>query len=160
MHKKALSETQLLEKAMHFCAYQERCEHEVRIKLKALGANSTLINAIIVKLETEQFLNEERFVELYVKSKFKHNKWGKQKIKAHLAQKGISGTTVTHALNNLSAENYQEMVNQLALYHLTDTSFEAKTKTIRYLQSKGFEYAVIEPAIQLAEQQQKQRHDS
>lgn len=155
MLKKALSETQLLEKAMHYCAYQERCEFEVRQKLRGLGANTTLINAIVAKLQDEKFLDEQRFAELYVKSKFKHNKWGKQKIKAHLAQKGINSKVVHEALEVIQNNDYQAMVNQLAKQHLADLSFEAKTKTIRYLQTKGFEYAVIEPAIQAAEQQFK-----
>lgn len=156
MLKKPLSETQLLEKAMHFCAYQERCEFEVRQKLRSLGANTAVANAIVAKLQDEQFLNEMRFAEVYVKSKFKHNKWGKQKIKAHLAQKGISTNYVQSALELIQDSEYQLVVDKLAEQHLTNSSFEAKSKTIRYLQTKGFEYAVIEPAIQLAEQQFKQ----
>ena len=68
----------LLHKMKNFCAYQERAEHEVERKLKAMWVDPDQIAEIIDKLKNENYLNEERFVELFVRSKVNQKRWGEK----------------------------------------------------------------------------------
>ena len=42
----------------------------------------------------------------FVRDKFRHNKWGKVKIAAHLKAKGITGDIIGTALGEIDNEEY------------------------------------------------------
>ena len=52
-----------------FCAYQERSEYEVRVKLAKRGASEADINTVLSKLIEQNFLNQSRFALAYAKGK-------------------------------------------------------------------------------------------
>src|SRR5262245_51934128 len=80
----------LLAKARRYCAAQERCISEVRLKLLQWGADEKTANAIIKRVVKDDFLNEHRFAEHYAVSKFRQKGWGRLKIRAALAAKDLS----------------------------------------------------------------------
>ena len=47
-------------KLASYCAYQERCESEVRQKLMDLGVRDMEMEQVMVELREESFLNEAR----------------------------------------------------------------------------------------------------
>ena len=63
-----------------YCAYQERCRVEVIQKLKKLKIYGDSIEEYIAHLINNDFLNEKRFAESYVRGKFNNNNWGKIRI--------------------------------------------------------------------------------
>ena len=54
-----------LQKAKHYCAYQERCHSEVKEKLYSFGINKKAVDELLSELISDNYLNEERFYILY-----------------------------------------------------------------------------------------------
>ena len=79
-----------LVKAQRYCAYQERCQQEVRARLYEWGLYSRVVESIIAELITNNFINEERFSKVYAGGKFRIKKWGRIKIRQKLREKNIT----------------------------------------------------------------------
>jgi regulatory protein len=134
------------------CAYQERCQFEINLKLISWGFREEERSQLISDLITNRFLDEERFASAYVSGKFRIKRWGRIKIKSHLAQKHISIYSIEKALKEINLEDYWE-----ALVHLAERKFvdlerekdhwQKRAKLTRFLQSKGYEGDLIQDAV-------------
>lgn len=136
--------TDILLKIERFCAYQERCTSDVVTKLKSLQTPDNKIDNYISHLMSENFLNDERYVEVFVRSKIKQS-WGKQKIYASLSSKHISKELIDNALENVDNTSYAKNL-QLASEKWLRTHqnvSNTKEKLIRHLISKGYSYREI-----------------
>ena len=110
---KITDEKVALAKAEHYCAYQERSQHEVRNKLYEWGLWTDAVENIIVQLIGGNFLNEERFAKAYVQGKFKQKGWGKIKIKQGLKLKKVPDGLLKKALQTIDGEDYLAMLNKV-----------------------------------------------
>lgn len=145
---------QLLLKAERFCAYRERCSHEVKQKMKELGADEKETGKIISSLEENDFLNDERFAKLFTSGKFRIKRWGKNKICAVLRMKKIPDHIISKALDTIVEEEYLKMIRYLIKKKKREgrsqsvmTSSEKlevkRMKIGNYLLSKGYETDLI-----------------
>lgn len=145
--KKQLNSHQAKLKIARYCAFQDRCEYEVRIKLRDFGLNEDEIEELIDFLIDEKYLDENRFTHAYVQGKFNLKKWGKIKIKAHLRSKNVPESLVEKHLKNISEELYKSTITSLIQKKLVEVKEEnpliRKQKVIAYLQQKGFEMELI-----------------
>lgn len=151
METKKITYQQAKVKMEAWCAYQERCQHEVSTKLKSLGLNYELIDQLLAELIASRFIDEERFAEAYVSGKFRIKNWGKVKIKQHLKAKQISAYSIEKALKSITREDYLETILRLIRkkqkdLKASDSPYQQKAKVFQYLQSKGFEFGDIELA--------------
>ncbi|MFA8449900.1 MAG: regulatory protein RecX [Bacteroidales bacterium] len=135
----------LLAKAMKYCAYQERCSNDIKEKLVNWGAFPNDIDSIINQLIDEKFIDDQRFANSYVRSKFTYNKWGKKKIFVMLKQKGIDKEIAEQALNEINEEDYLQTVLNLIQKKTVkaENEFQRKQKVAAWLHSKGFEMDII-----------------
>ena len=145
MFPKKYSKEQIILKLEAYCAYQERSLFEIETLLVALYSTQTDFRSIIAHLSECNFFNQERFALTYAIGKFRNNKWGKQKIKAGLFQKKISADLISKALSSIDITEYKSMAQNLyekkwLSLKSEKNDFDRKQKTLRYLQSKGFEY--------------------
>lgn len=136
-----------LEKAANYCAYQERCQQDVRKKLRELKLDREDTEEVIYLLIKDDFLNEERFAKLYCRSKFNQNKWGKTKIHQHLKQKQISERNINTGLKEIKMEEYHKVLDKL-ISKKKETLNEQnhwtkKQKIMQYAMQKGFEHEII-----------------
>ncbi len=142
-----LDKKDALAKAEHFCAYQERSQLEVRLKLLEWGVKGDTLEEIISNLITDNFLNELRFANHYVSGKFNIKKWGRIKIKQGLKLKGVPEKLLLKALQTIDADDYFQTLQQLAekkAQSLTEKDFlKRKSKLVYYLQSKGYERDLV-----------------
>lgn len=148
MISKKLSKEQIILKLEAYCAYQERCLFEIETKLASLNSSPSDLTSILTHLKECNFFNQERFAISYAIGKFRNNKWGKQKIKAGLFHKKISSDLISKALSTIDKAEYKSMLQDLyekkwLSLKAEKNEFERKQKTLRYLQSKGFEYDEI-----------------
>lgn len=99
---------------VRFCDYQDRCVHEVRLKLKRLGISESEVLTILDQLVEEDLINEERFAINFARGKFRIKHWGRIRIRAELKSKGIAASHIAKALEGLDAENYHQRLHELA----------------------------------------------
>ena len=134
------------------CAYQERCQFEINHKLISWGFNEEERSQLIADLITNRFLDEERFASAYVSGKFRIKRWGRIKIKSHLAQKHVSTYSIEKALKEINLDDYWDALVYLAERKFVDLErekdhWQKRAKLTRYLQSKGYEGDLIQDAM-------------
>ena len=81
-----------------YCAIQERCIFDVKIKLKEWQISSKKISQIITNLIDNDFINESRYAESFCRGKFKIKKWGRIKIIYELKKKKISQDNINKGI--------------------------------------------------------------
>ena len=136
-----------LSKTMALCSRREYCPEDIRLKLESWGVSEDDAGRVIMILIKENFLNERRYAEAFVKDKFNYNKWGKVKIAAHLKMKKIPAGIVSSALECIDDELYMRILNDLIVSHRRNVKaknqYDLKGKLLRYGLSKGFESQLL-----------------
>ncbi len=148
MYLQKLNRDQALQKAKHYCTYQERCHSEVKEKLYSFGLHKNETEELLAELIEQNYLNEERFAIQFAGGRFRIKQWGMVKIKYELKQKQVSDYCIKKALSSIDEKDYIKTLQKL---------FSAKIKTLKseknifikkkkintYLLSKGFEATLI-----------------
>lgn len=136
-----------LAKAEHYCAYQERAQQEMRNKLYEWGQWTDDVEEIIAELIQTNFLNEERFTQVYVSGKFKIKHWGKIKIKQGLKMKNVPDKMIFNALKAIDYDDYLATILMLAEKKvgsiIEKDLYKKRYKLISYLLGRGFENDLI-----------------
>src|ERR1700709_2489168 len=96
--KKKLTREQAMQKARHYCAYQERSHYEVKQKLYSFGLHKIEVEESLSGLIEEDYLNEERFAIQFAGGHFRMKQWGRVKIRYELKQKQVSEYCIKKAL--------------------------------------------------------------
>jgi regulatory protein len=134
-------------KITHYCAYQERCEEEVKVKLKSFGVKEDLQDTIIAELIKDNYLNEQRFASMFTSGKFRIKKWGKSKIYRALQEKKVPELFILDALNEIDDLEYCQTLGQLLKKknaEIKDEDLKKRNrKLINFAHSKGYEAPAI-----------------
>ena len=104
---------EIQQKLEQYCAFQERCHLEVSQKLKEYGINGNPMYRIISHLIEQNYLNETRFAEHFVRGKFNIKKWGKKRLLRELKQRNISDWNIKNAMKEILSGIYS---SSLGLY--------------------------------------------
>ena len=86
-----------------YCAYQERCQSEVKTKIASLGFRGDAADQLLLDAFAADWVNEERFARAYARGKFRSLGWGRIKITHGLRAKGVSAACVALGLSELEA---------------------------------------------------------
>lgn len=147
-----LTKEQAWQKIKHYCAYQERSHNEVKNKLYGFGLYKSEVEELLSKAIEEDYLNEERFAEMFAGGKFRMKHWGKVKILYELRQKGVSSYNINRALKAIPDEDYRKCLQKLAGEKWNALQGEhplsRQAKTTSYLQQKGYELPLIQQTVQ------------
>jgi regulatory protein len=150
LYKSALS------KAMALCSRREYCTDDISNKLQSWKVSESDSDQIIAALTKENFINEKRYAEAFVKDKFKYYRWGKVKIRANLKMKKIPGDMINSALNLIDEDLYRKTIKDLLVIHRRSVKaknqYDLKGKLLRYGLSKGFESDLLYEIISDKEQ--------
>ena len=129
------------------CARAERCEHELREKMRAWRIDSRDIEAIINSLTTRRFLDDSRFARAFVRDKYRFARWGRRKIAMALKQKRIDSDTIDEALEEINQEEYTAVLRTLlkakAAHMDRPLSYDDRVKLFRFSVARGFETQLI-----------------
>jgi regulatory protein len=135
--------TIILQKMEHYCAYQERSEQEVRTKLATFKISETHKKQILAELKLLGFIDEARFARAFTQGKFRVNKWGKNKIRYALRQKGVSESIIENSLTEIDDGVYKLSIEKLIKTKIRsvrdDDKFKTMSKLVAHLVSKGYE---------------------
>ncbi len=138
-------------KGAKYCSLQERSQQQLRDKLYDWGLYGDEVEEVISWLISEDFVNEERFAQSYVRGHFKQKKWGRIKIKQGLEQKKISEYCIKKGMKEIDNEEYYNTINSLLEKKwriLKEPNlFIKKQKVVRYLLQKGYEADLVWDAV-------------
>lgn len=144
---KVYTQKQALIKAESYCAYQERCQQEVRDKLYSWGLHEVQVENVIADLIASNFINEERFAKAYAGGKFRIKKWGRVKISIELKRRKISTYCIKKGLAEIEEEEYIKTLQKVAEVKIKAMkerdSKKKKYKVMNYLLSRGFENDLV-----------------
>ena len=148
---KPIDSGMVLQKIQYFCSYQERCIRDTEEKLKDWAVQKRLIPSIISQLQEEGYINEERFAKVYAGSKFRINKWGRQKIEFELKLKRIPEVLIQKGIEEIDEEDYQRILRDLIRKKqkgiTPEKDLNIREKIITFVQGKGYEMELILTAL-------------
>lgn len=141
-------QTSIFDQALSLLSHREHSKKELTTKLKTRGHEDEEIEAIIERLEEINYLNDERFAEIFVRSRIS-KPLGASRIQQELIQKGINSELAKNAISEANADWF-ELAKQLKERRFGEevsTDFKEKAKQSRYLQYRGFDFEQIKYAI-------------
>lgn len=145
--KKSYTFSEIKLKMANYCVYQDRCHQEVEQKMRDFLLIPEAKEEILLFLMKEDYLNEERFTRSYIRGKFYMKSWGRNKIRNHLKFKGITEKLINRSFEEIDEEDYRATLGKLYENYVSKLkgapAYQQKSKTIKYLLSKGYEYAEI-----------------
>jgi regulatory protein len=149
LRRSSLTPEQALQKARHYCAYQERCHTEVKEKLYSFGLHKKDVEAALSTLIEENYLNEERFAIQFSGGRFRMKQWGRVKIRYELKQKQVGEYCIKKALAAIDEDDYRKTLEKLAarkwatLQKEGEKSYISRHRLQEYLQQKGYETDLV-----------------
>lgn len=138
---------QAKQKALRYCAYQERSHQEVKNKLYELGLYTSQVDELLAYLITEGFLNEERYARLFAGGKFRVKHWGRIKIVHAMEGKGLSKNCIRIGLKEIDEADYHQTLEKVITSKLGETTdenvFVLRDKAAKYAIQKGYEPELV-----------------
>ena len=135
------------QKLKRYCSYQDRCHNEVEKKLKEFDLIEEANNKILFNLINENYLNESRFSENFVRGKFKIKNWGKIKIVQELKSRNISDINIKRGLMEIDEVEYKNKLENIFNKKLSSLENQSvinkKKKIFSYLSYRGWETNLI-----------------
>lgn len=146
-----MTESEAIARLQKICSQQEKCLSDISRKLKEWKIPVGQAENILEKLLKDKFIDESRYSKSFVKDKFKFNGWGRVKLTSALRQKKIDEKIIHAALEEIDEADYLASVIKLLEKKrrtLKDRDKNIiKVKLIKFIQSKGFEFSVIQQAL-------------
>jgi len=138
--------SQARNKAFQLLSYRERTIKEIEDRLSKKDFEEDVIKAVVDFLLEKDYLNEERFSEMWIRSRKKHHPRGRKLIYKELKNKGVNQRLINNALNeHLSNQEELEMAEYLKDKWLRRRTEEDSSsyKLKNYLANKGFSYDLV-----------------
>ncbi len=141
MSKQQKTNVEVLQKLRSYCAYRERAEFEVWSKGRELELSKEEAEKAVALLKQEGFVDDNRFAELYARSKFRQNNWGKYKIRAALTEKRVGAGIIDLALTEIDSLEYEKTAEDI----LDGMKSKGKSteQIFQGMKQKGFEGELI-----------------
>ena len=138
-----ISQNEAMQIAMKFCGYRERSKKEVEDKLKSKNFNLDTIRNCINRLMELDFLNNIRFSKSFSRGKNKNNRWGKNKIKFHLKNKGLTSEEISIGIESIEEDIYLDILKKNIDLYNKKLKEPNKNKLITHLINKGYKTDLI-----------------
>ena len=137
--------------ALHFLEKSFKSTKQVVDKLSAKEFDIKTIDRVMEFLKQYGFIDDKRFVELFIKEKIKST--GENKIKFTLLKKGLPEELIKAELNKITSEQQLEIALQLGekkIRILSKSENDTKKlykKTADYLARSGYNFEIINEVL-------------
>ncbi len=139
------------EVALNIVERSYKTEKEIRDKLFLKDFDGDIIEKTIEFLKEYKFIDDSKFVKMYVKDHIKSQ--GQNKIKYGLIQKGIDKILIDEALEEIDRDDEFNIAftlcekKYLSIIKRESDEFKVKNKVIRYLLGRGYDYDIAKECI-------------
>lgn len=123
-----------------------RSEYEIRTKLRLKKLEPEEIDELIIKLTTDDYLNDQKFAEWWVSSRKSTRSISSLKLKSELAQKGIKPELAGEVISEIFTPE-DELSALKELIEKKKDKYDDQQKLMSFLASRGFNYAQIKEAL-------------
>jgi len=133
----------LMGRALRYLSRREHSRQELRKKLLPYAESEIELDELMVKLEAQSWLSDERFAESLVRRK--SERYGSLKIVDELKQQGIEGDSLLEIKERLKISDATRAWElwQRKYDSMVTKDPKEKSKQMRYLVSKGFPLSVV-----------------
>jgi len=154
-------ESRFFDRAMGFLDRSPKTERQVRIYLKDLSFKkrgswfdslntemlTKIIERVIERLSEYQYIDDERFAELFVTSRMKNKPRGKDVLLMELLSKGVAKETAQKVLTLLVEDEASLLKQTYEKKYKEEKITMNDRKKIDFLRRKGFNWDLIEQFI-------------
>ena len=137
-------------KALNILSKSSQSERKIREKLVE-DFEEDVINRVIEFLKKYNFINDDELASKIVNTNVNLNKYGKNKIKQNLYNKGIEKSAIDEAISNIDQDAEYENALYLAEKRYARVKNEdpkkAYSKIANHLAYKGFNYDIIKRVL-------------
>ena len=135
------------DKALTHLSATIKTEKQIRDFLSKKGYLSAVIEQVLEKLRSYNFLNDADYAQTYAQNSVKRK--GGKLIKMELRAKGIAEESIQAAIDWIDSEEELETAKTLLAKYMRGKTEDKETfhKAFRYLMGKGFDYEVIRQAL-------------
>lgn len=137
------------QKAFNLLSRRSHSAKELRLKLKAKDFRESVIQKTVNHLQEKSYLDDSQFAELFIRDRLKR-KYGFNRIKRELFEKGIESTIITHYELLYSQDKFNlENAEILAVKKIKEIKrkendrFKIRMKLGNYLYRRGFSKDII-----------------
>jgi len=147
-----MTEKQAVSRIAAYCSKAERCKYDVKNKLVRWELEDEIIGKIISLMEKENFLDEERFCQSFIRDKVRFNKWGKNKIVFELKKKHIPGNIISSSFRAIEDECdfetplLKSLQTKLASVK-AKTEQEKRMKLFRFAVGRGYNFDMVNKCL-------------
>lgn len=137
------------QQALVYLARREHSRAELQRKLLDKGFAQDLIQTVLDQLQTQHWLDECRFVESFIHSRFQKGQ-GPLRIQQELKQRGISSDLFNQVLEKETWDWVAQIraVRQRRFGHTLPKTWDERAKQMRFLQYRGFTADHIKAAFE------------
>ncbi len=136
----------LLRRMQAWCAREERCVSDIKLKGAKSGITPIMNRRIIEQLRKDGYINEKRYARAYCRGKFLMKHWGRNKIIAELRAKGLDTASIEEGMTEIDKDMYIEKLLMLISKRREEESGDSdefRVRTARYLIQKGYEADLV-----------------
>ncbi len=153
LSRKIVNVGKALARLEELCVRGERCESELRTKLRTWQIAPADADTIIDSLRQRRFFDDARFAHAFVTDKVRFARWGRIKISMALRAKRIDRDIASEALAEIDERAYTEALEAViaaAVRRIGDEAahtYEGRTRVFRAAVSRGFESDIAASTI-------------
>ena len=137
--------TVVYNKALDLVSRREHSRHELMQKLnKRFPESMPIIEEALDKLELNNILDDERFIEMYLNARAR-NGFGPKKIEMELYSKKVDPMLIGNAIEGYESwiENAENVLKK-KFNSMKPTDYKSKMKQKQFLFNRGFSTQIIE----------------
>ena len=139
---------EIYKKSLDLLARREHSIWELRQKLRQHFPGFREVEPVLLQLEEQKFLCDERFSLNFVRSRMANRSWGAYRLRAELKQRGVAGQWIDQALASEVDESVlREKAEALVRKFGFPTDPAAKRKLAQKLYQRGFSQELINQVL-------------
>lgn len=150
--QKTKTPQQALQSLMRMSARSERSSGDALRLMKRWGLTEEDARKVLLRLQSERFIDDARYAEAFVRDKLNLSGWGAYKIKMALRAKGMTKEIIDEVVAPMLAdadmtERLEEIMRRRMRTLKFTSAYDAKMKLIRFAASRGYD---IDEAVECA----------
>lgn len=125
------------------CSISEQCRFDLMQRLRKRDVGMDIAERILDRLESEGYVNEERYAGAFARDKVRLAGWGRIKVRAMLIGKRISPEAISSALDSVAEDDYRQALSKSvnSLCKGVDMSdLKKRQSVLRSLIARGFTF--------------------